>query len=456
MKNRYLFFLLIVLSLFSYQEILANWQSSLTCTLFSATIFSVMLGILPLGTASFFALVSLIILKIISFKEGFITFAEPVVWLIWASFFVADAVIKTGLGTKLAYLIVTKFGNTALKLSYSLAFVDVLLAPLIPSNTARIGGVLFPVSESLIKSFDLKKTPKMSRYLTSSVYLCTVVTSAIYLTGIASSPLSNRMAEKWGGSLTWLEWFKLSVGPGFICIAAIPYILKKFYRLDETENREIKKYIQSAVSPGPLNKEQKITLLTLIGMIIGWVLEPYTNLPAVVIIFAGLSNLLYCKIIDWKAMMANRTAWDTLIWFGALLKLADLVADTGIFQILSSSLGSSVSHFTPVFAAFIIYSLYYALHYFFASSTAHVSALFTPFFLAMTKVGLEPKLAGYLLGTAGSLFACLTHYGNGSAPLLFSKGYVSVKEWWVSGLICIPLFFALWFAAIFPLYHLIM
>lgn len=66
--------------------------------------------------------------------------------------------VKTGLGRRIALLFVKLFGKKTLGLAYSLVGVDLILAPATPSNTARAGGIMFPIIKSLSESFG--STPK--------------------------------------------------------------------------------------------------------------------------------------------------------------------------------------------------------------------------------------------------------------------------------------------------------
>ena len=63
--------------------------------------------------------------------------------------------MKTGLGRRIALHFVKLFGKT-LGLAYSIVGVDLILAPATPSNTARAGGIMFPIIKSLSESFGSK------------------------------------------------------------------------------------------------------------------------------------------------------------------------------------------------------------------------------------------------------------------------------------------------------------
>lgn len=79
--------------------------------------------------------------------------------------------------------------------------------------------------------------------------------------------------------------------------------------------------------------------------------------------------------------------------------------------------------------------IYLYSHYFFASTTAHVTAMFAAFFAAGIALGAPPALLGLILAFSSSLMMSLTHYGTGTAPIIFGSGYVTLGEWWKAGLV---------------------
>ena len=64
-------------------------------------------------------------------------FANSTVWLIFAAFMFALGYDSTGLGRRIALLLVRGLGRRTLTLGYAVALADLALAPFTPSNTAR-------------------------------------------------------------------------------------------------------------------------------------------------------------------------------------------------------------------------------------------------------------------------------------------------------------------------------
>ena len=90
-------------------------------------------------------------------------FPTRTVWLIFAAFMFALGYEKTGLGRRIALLLVKAMGRRTLTLGYAVAVADTLLAPFTPSNTARSGGTVYPVIRNLPALYDSSPTTRPSR-----------------------------------------------------------------------------------------------------------------------------------------------------------------------------------------------------------------------------------------------------------------------------------------------------
>jgi len=216
---------------------------------------------LPMGGISFLALTLLLVTNTLTMKEAFSGFSHPIIWLVIASFFIAKAFIKTGLGMRLAYHFVALFGKKTLSLCYSITATELLLAPAIPSATARAGGIIFPIVKSLAVSFG--STPErhsqrlIGSYLILTAYYINLVTSAMFITAMAANPLIVAIFQDFGIHVTWGSWALAASVPGLICIVTVPYIIYKLYPPEIKDTPEAAK-----MAHGELNKMGSITLMS--------------------------------------------------------------------------------------------------------------------------------------------------------------------------------------------------
>lgn len=121
--------------------------------IFTTTIIGIIVQPAPMGAIVIMGISLLLVTKTLTLDQALSGFHSPITWLVFLSFSIAKGVIKTGLGERVAYFFVKILGKSPLGLSYGLVLTDFLLAPAIPSLTARAGGILFPVVMGLSESF---------------------------------------------------------------------------------------------------------------------------------------------------------------------------------------------------------------------------------------------------------------------------------------------------------------
>jgi len=150
--------------------------------IFVATIFGLILTPLPMGAVVIIGVMMTSLTGTLKIAQSLSGFANSTVWLIVAAFLVARGFIKTGLGRRIAYLFIRAFGRRTLGLAYSIVASELVLSPATPSNTARAGGVIFPIVRSLANTFGSEPgetARKIGAFLMKMEFQATVITSAM-------------------------------------------------------------------------------------------------------------------------------------------------------------------------------------------------------------------------------------------------------------------------------------
>ena len=167
--------------------------------LFVGTIIACITRPLPIGGVSIVAFALTVLTKTVPMDKAIVGFGNASIWMIAMAFFIARGFIKTGLGRRIALNFVKAFGKRTLGLAYSLIGVDLILAPATPSNTARAGGVLYPIIESLSQSFgsDPKNGTqrKIGSFLIFAEYHGDMITAAMFMTAMAANPLVQDLCQ---------------------------------------------------------------------------------------------------------------------------------------------------------------------------------------------------------------------------------------------------------------------
>jgi len=83
-------------------------------------------------------------------------YSNSTVWLIFGAFILALGYDKTGLGHRLALVIIKRMGKSTLLLGCGITLADTILAPFIPSLGVRSGGIIYPIANDLALDYGSK------------------------------------------------------------------------------------------------------------------------------------------------------------------------------------------------------------------------------------------------------------------------------------------------------------
>jgi DASS family divalent anion:Na+ symporter len=408
--------------------------------IFIATIVAIVGKALPMGAVALFGLTATLLTNTLDFQQAFSGFNHPVVWLIVAAFFLARGFTKTGLGMRVAYLFVRLLGKRTLGLSYGLIATEFILSPAIPSNTARTGGVILPILESLSRSFGsdpaLGTARRIGAFLTVVAFQATAITSAMFLTSMAPNPLLASFAEVQGATITWGGWALAAIVPGLCSLLLLPLIVYKIYPPGIRSTPDATNIANNKLKEmGGMKRGEWIMLGTFVALIALWVAGPYISLKSTVTALLGLCILLLFEVLTWKNVLEESGAWETLFWFAALIAMAGNLDNLGVIQWVGKQLSIVVGGFGWPLALLILALFYYYSHYFFASLLAHAVAMYPVFLSVAISVSAPPMVAALILAFITSLYGGLTHYASGPAALLYGAGFVPMARWWQIGLI---------------------
>lgn len=441
---------LIIWALTPFKPDALNDQARYMFAIFVATIIACITQPMTIGAVSIIGFTIMVLVGIMDTKSAVEGFGNSSIWLIAMAFFISRGFVKTGLGRRIALQFVKLFGKKTLGLAYSLVGVDLILAPATPSNTARAGGIMFPIIKSLSESFG--STPKdgterkMGAFLIFTEFQGNLITAAMFLTAMAGNPIAQSLAEKTAHvHITWMNWFVAAIVPGLISLIVVPFIIYKMYPPTVKETPNAKKWATEQLEEmGKISLAEKFMIGIFIVALILWITGSFINIDATLTAFIALSLLLLTGVLNWKDILNETGAWNTLVWFSVLVLMADQLNKLGFIPWLSKLIAHSLGGFSwPIVLVLLILFFFYS-HYLFASATAHVSAMYAALLGVAVAAGAPPLFSALMLGFFGNLLASTTHYSSGPAPILYASGYVSQKRWWLMNLVLGIVYFIIW------------
>ncbi|HXX83650.1 MAG TPA: anion permease [Casimicrobiaceae bacterium] len=375
-------------------------------------------------------------------------FANSTVWLIFGAFMFALGYDKTGLGRRIALLLVKKMGRRTLTLGYAVVVADTLLAPFTPSNTARSGGTIYPVIRNLPPLYDSKPNDPSARrigsYLMWVAIATTCVTSSMFLTGLAPNLLAIELVNKTAKvSLTWTQWFLAFAPIGVALLILVPLLTYWIYPPEVKAGEEVPKWAgEELAKMGPFSVRE-ITLAALVLLALALWIFGGDAINATTVALVVISLMLVLKVVSWEDIVKNSAAWNTLAWFATLVALADGLNKVGFVKWFADTVGSHMSGFSPFTAMLLLVLVFYFTHYLFASVTAHVTAMLPVMLAVGTAIpGINlPEFALLLCLTLG-IMGVLTPFATGPSPVYYGSGYLPAKDYWRLGAVFGVLFIA--------------
>ncbi|HWR42056.1 anion permease [Sporomusa sp.] len=406
--------------------------------IFVATILGFILQPLPIGSIAFISITFTALAGVLKPAEALSGFSNGTIWLIVSAFLFAKGFIKTGLGRRIAYMLIKKMGDSTLKLGYTIVLSDLIISPATPSNAARAGGIIFPIVRSLASAFDSEPGPSARRvgsFLMQVGYQGNTITSAMFMTSMAGNPLIALLAlQALNINITWGQWALAALAPGLLSLLVIPYFLYKVYPPELKETPEAKVLATKELETmGAMSIGEKIVAGIFVGALVLWSTSQYTKLDATVVAMLAVSVMMIARVLEWKDVLEEKGAWDTLIWMGALVGLADYLSKLGFIPWFSKVVSASIVGIPWLQAFMVLLVIYMYAHYGFASLTAHITAMYSAFVTVAAAAGAPVYLAALALAFMSNLCMSLTHYAAAPAPIYFGAGYISQGTWWKLG-----------------------
>ncbi len=382
-------------------------------------------------------------------------FSNDAVWLIFAANMFALGYEATGLGRRIALMLVKALGRRTLGLGYAIALSDLCLAPVMPSNTARSGGTVYPIVKNippLYGSFPNNNPRRIGGYLLWTGFATTCVTSSMFLTALAPNLLAVEIARKVAHvDISWGMWALGFLPVGILLFAATPLLAYVLYPPEIKRGDEVAGWAGGElITMGQITRREVTMGLLAVTALVGWIGGGRWISP-VTVALAVISVMLVAKVVTWNDILANKQAWSVLVWFATLVAMAEGLSSVGFLSWFGSRAAAYMTRIPLIPMLIATVAAFFIIHYLFASITAQTTALLPVFLLAVLSVpGVPAKAVTLVLAYSLGLMGVLTPYASGPAPIWYSSGYIPTKDFWRLGAIMGALYLAVLLAVGLP------
>ena len=375
-----------------------------------------------------------------SIKWALAGFANSTVWLIFGAFVFAMGYEKSGLGRRIALVLVRSLGGRTLGLGYAIMLADLVLSPFTPSNTARSAGTIYPVIRNipaLYGSEPGESARKIGAYLMWTAFAATCVTSSMFVTAMAPNALALELVRKTVGiEISWIQWFRGFLPVGALLVVTVPWLIYKIYPPEIQVSTEVPRWAaQELASMGRITaRELTMAALVLVALAL-WIFGGRW-IDATLVALVAIGLMVICRVVSWADILAYQDAWNVLAWFATMVVLADGLGKVGFVGWLGKNAAALLAGHSPLLVMTALIVVFFLLHYVFAGLTGHATALL-PIALAAGAAVPGMPMRGFALALVYclGLIGVLTPYACGPAPVYFGCGFISRKDFWRLGFV---------------------
>ena len=367
-------------------------------------------------------------------------FANSTVWLILGAFVFAMGYEKTGLGRRIALVLVRRLGGRTLGLGYAIMLADLALAPFTPSNSARSAGTIYPVVRgipALYGSLPGESARKIGAYLMWTAFAATCVTSSMFVTAVAPNLLALDLVKKTTGvEITWGQWFTGFLPVGAPLLLALPWLVYKIYPPEIRVSAEVPRWAAQELARLGRITRRELTMAALVLVALALWIFGGSMIDATLVALVAITLMVVCRVVSWDDILGNASAWNTLVWFATLINLADGLNKTGFIAWFGQHVAALLAGHSPLPVMVALVAFFFLIHYMFAGLTAHTTALLPVVLAAGAAVpGMPVRTLALLLVFSLGIMGVLTPYATGPAPVYYGCGFVTRREFWRLGLI---------------------
>jgi L-tartrate/succinate antiporter len=348
---------------------------------------------------------------------------------------------KTGLGRRIALLLVRALGRNTLLVGYATTLADTVLAPFTPSNTARSAGIIFPIVNNLPQLYDSRPNDASARrfggYIMWTTFAAGCVTSSLFMTACAPNFLAiGFIATIVHVHISYVQWMKASLPFALPLLLALPLLTYVLYPPGVKRSAEVTVWARRELrGMGTISLHEIILAVLVVCAIVLWVTGGSFIDPTLTALVA-IALMLVCGVVSWDDMAKNHSAWTTLVLLATLVTLADGLSRAGFVKWFAEFTAAHVGGHSPTLILVLLVAVYFFSHYMFASLTAHTTAMM-PMMLAagMGIPGLPATTLAMALALTTGIMGVITPYATGPGLAYYNSGYLPPTDFWRLGTI---------------------
>ncbi len=335
-----------------------------------------------------------------------IGYTSPAIWVLIPALFFGFALLKTGLGKRIAYFVLKTFEPSYFTICISWLIIGLILSALTPSITVRFS-IVMPIAMSFVEAC---KIPERSR---GSALICLTAWAAALLPGIGW-----QTGSLWGIIMPGFYphqikalasadvWFRYMAVPWFTITIIFLFLLYIVFR--PKEPLQLKRDIleEQYRALGRITRQEIICGVTLICALIFFSTERWTGIKSVETALMAFAAMIIFGIIK-GSDISSGVNWDIINFIAIVMSLTSIFGMTGISNWARPFIEPGILSLAvyPLVFLLVITIIFWAIRFIDVPWGYTAIALFSPILVPLyEKFGFHPVLVSVALIAAGNSF----------------------------------------------------
>jgi len=369
-------------------------------------------------------------------------FAQGTIWTLISALFFGFVLQKTGLGYRVALMILRLFKPSYFTLVLAWTLIGFALSLLTPSITVRVA-IVTPIAVSCCEICRLAPRSKGNSLIMLTAFSMALIPGSGWLSGSLTGPIIQGAFESvpaLEGVITFDSWLKVTFAPVEIATLLTLIAGLLVFKPKEPLSEDAVIAIKSA-KPGHITCDEIVTAAILIMSFALFFTGSLHHIPSTAVCL-GATFLLFAFGIIKPPDIGTGISWDLMVFLGCALGLSSICAATGIIDWLSGIIVPAVGSITasPYLFVAVLAAIFFAWHFIDIATFIPTLTLIPPILPAIQSAyGISPMIFVPILD-----LACCAYFMGYLNPWALMGQSVAKERSWTAGHLAIhgSIFFA--------------
>lgn len=307
--------------------------------LFAAMLIVIITGAVQDWAAGLIVCVFLVLFNIDTFPNVFSQFAGTQVWTLIAIYALCTGLANSGFLQRISLILLNIFPKSYKGQATGLTIISAVIAPLVPSTTAKVG-IMSPLACEIGENSGLKKHSKAIIGLWGIPLVTGFYLSCAFITGSAQCSIMAGLAGEEAAPATWGAWFAVT-WPYFVIVLILLYlfcILCCAPKKEEVQDISADFYKNKIKVLGPMTLKEKQGAIILGVSLIFWLTESFHGISSLCVMIIADVAMLCCGLFT-KQEFSSKGNWAMVCFVASLMGFSSYMSSTGVNAAITKLLG---------------------------------------------------------------------------------------------------------------------